>query len=376
MEKGHYTQSLDSRSRPSAFRQSPDGLLVLDTDLLKTASVIAIGSSKTGRSFPTCPWPRRSSSHCCWSKRRSSPKRSRSSSTPSKAGRPSYELAFNLGGAYLLNGDPARALDAYDLALSLKADSIPALQQAAAIAEQRGELERSLSYWVRARKMAPNEPEILLGFGRVCLKMDLLDDAEPALTSAAGMRPGVAVYQYTLAAAKVGKRQFEAAQALLEQLVLKQPADAQLQYALGSVLHIQGHLAEAAKHLRESIRLEPQQLSSYYYLALVARDQGNDAEAIGALEKVLQQYPDHAPSCEALGGLLMSAQRYTEAESNLQRAVRLNPKSVKANYQLGLLLARMGRKEEADKQLALAKSLRQEDEATSRLQLRLLEPNQ
>ena len=47
---------------------------------------------------------------------------------------------------------------------------------------------------------------------------------------------------------------------------------------------------------------------------------------------------------------------------------------MKANYQLGLLLARMGRKEEADKQLELAKSLREEDEATSRLQLRLLEP--
>jgi hypothetical protein len=51
------------------------------------------------------------------------------------------------------------------------------------------------------------------------------------------------------------------------------------------------------------------------------------------------------------------------------------PKSVKANYQLGLLLARTGKKEEADKQLELAKSLRKEDEATSRLQLRLLEPD-
>jgi hypothetical protein len=49
---------------------------------------------------------------------------------------------------------------------------------------------------------------------------------------------------------------------------------------------------------------------------------------------------------------------------------------VKANYQLGLLLARMGKKDEADKQLELAKSLRTEVEATSRLQLRLLDPDQ
>jgi Flp pilus assembly protein TadD len=72
----------------------------------------------------------------------------------------------------------------------------------------------------------------------------------------------------------------------------------------------------------------------------------------------------------------MNAHRYPEAESSLEKAIRLNPKSVKANYQLGLLLARMGKKAEADKQLEMAKSLRTEDEATSRLQLRLLDPDQ
>ena len=50
------------------------------------------------------------------------------------------------------------------------------------------------------------------------------------------------------------------------------------------------------------------------------------------------------------------------------------PTSVKANYQLGLLLTRMGKKEEAAKQLELTKSLREDDEKTSRVQLRLMDP--
>jgi protein O-GlcNAc transferase len=293
-----------------------------------------------------------------------------------RTGAPSFELAFNLAGAYLVNNEPARALEAYDRALALKPDSLPALRQAAMIAERQGELERSLSYWVRTKKIEPENPETLLGFGRVCLRMDLLDDAEPALLKAAELKPDEPAYQYTLAAAKVGKRQFEAAQRLIERLVETRPADAQLQYALGSILYIQGHLPEAAARLRESIRLQPDQLASNYYLALVARDQGNEAEAIQMLEKLLQRYPDHAASSEALGAMLMSAQRYSEAEASLRNAVRLNPKSVKANYQLGLLLARMGRKQEADKQLEHAKTLRAEDEANSRLQLRLLDPGQ
>ena len=66
-------------------------------------------------------------------------------------------------------------------------------------------------------------------------------------------------------------------------------------------------------------------------------------------------------------------QRHEDAERRLRTAVQLNPTAVKANYQLGLLLARLGKKEEADRQLAHAKTLRQEDEASSRLQLRLLD---
>ena len=93
------------------------------------------------------------------------------------------------------------------------------------------------------------------------------------------------------------------------------------------------------------------------------------------LEQLLARHPDHAGANEVLGMLLITAQRPEEAEKRLRTAVQLNPTSVKANYQLGLLLARLGKKEEADRQLAHAKTLRQEDEASSRLQLRLMDPD-
>jgi tetratricopeptide (TPR) repeat protein len=288
----------------------------------------------------------------------------------------SYLVAFNLAGIYGLNNNLALALQNYDLALRIDPNSIDAMTQAALTAEKKGDLERSLSYWVRAKKLEPESPELLFGFGRICLKQDLLDDAETALTKAAGLKPQDPSYHYLLASVKVGKKQFDAAEQILDALVRKAPGDPQLQYALGSVLYLKGHLAEAANHLGESARLQPKQVASNYYLALIARDQGKDAEAIEILEKLLEEYPNHAPSRETLGELLMGAQRYPEAEANLQKAVTLNPSSVKANYQLGLLLSRMGKKAEADKQLELAKSLRTEDEKTSRLQLRLLEPEQ
>jgi tetratricopeptide (TPR) repeat protein len=375
-EKGNDKRSLElAKPALADFKQSPEGLLVLVTNFLKTgarssAKALVEDSRRLGDVPPgwSVSFAERLVKGGLVAEGIDVLERAR------KADPSSYGLAFALGGAYLAKPDPARALEAYDAALGLEPTSVTALRQAAMVAERQGELERSLSYWMRARKLAADDPQILLGFGRVCLKMDLLDDAEPALTRAAGMKPGEPAYQYTLAVAKVGKRQYEAAQALIEPLALKKPDDAQLQYALGSLLYLQGHLAEADARLRESLRLDADQVASPYYLALVARDQGRDAEAIERLEDVLRRYPDHASACEALGGLMMNGGRHAEAEKLLRRAVELNPKSVKANYQLGLLLARTGRKEEADEHLELAKSLREEGDATSRLQLRLLDP--
>jgi tetratricopeptide (TPR) repeat protein len=375
--KGNYRQSLDlAKPAADSLRQSADGLLLLATDFIKLgdpASAGALGAD----------WERLPNATAALSikfavllaKAGLSDQAISILESAQRNNPPSYALAFNLAGVYLLKKEPAKALEYYDQALTLNPQSLVALQQAGAITEDRGELEHALSYWMRAKKLAPDNPEILLGFGRVCLKMDLLEDAEPALTKAVSLRPE-ASYQYTLAAAKVGKKQFAAAQTLIESLVQRKPHSPQLQYALGSVLYLEGHLDEAASHLRESVRLQPDQLAPYYYLALVDRDQGRDADAVQRLQTLLQRYPEHALSCEVLGGLLMSAHRYPEAESNLEKAVQLNPKSVKANYQLGLLLSRMGKKEEADKRLEIAKSLRTEDETNSRLQLRLLDPDQ
>lgn len=376
-EKGNYRQSLDLINPIiPELKGSPDGLLLLASDYVRSGDHIAAANlSSNWMRLSDVPIDTSINFALVLANGGSTNEAIDVLEKAQRTGPPKYELAFNLAALYLLNKNPALALKDYDLALEAKPDSLPALRQAAITAEKEDHLERSLSYWMRAKKIQPENPEILLGFGRVCLKMDLLDDAEAALTKAAGLRPDDPSYLYALGSANVGKKQFEAAQKIFEKLVEKNPRDSQVQYALGSVLYLEGHLSEAAVHFAESVRLQPNQLASYYYLALIARDQGNEAGAIQKLETLLQQYPDHAPSREALGELLMSAHQYPEAKSNLEKAVRLDPKSIKANYQLGLLLSRMGKKEESDKQLEIAKSLRTEDQA-SRLQLRLLDPDQ
>jgi tetratricopeptide (TPR) repeat protein len=377
IEKGNYQSALKLMDpvRP-ALRESPEGLYVVAAALLKTGrpdEAASLGADWT--KLTNVPQAASIAFGLLLVQEGAIDQGIAVLEHAKRAGPPSYQLAFNLASAYLMKKDAAHALEHYDAALKITPDSLDALRLAAGVAERDGQHERSLSYWLKAKKLAPDDPVILLGFGRVCFKMDLLDDAEPALAKAASLKPDDIPYQYTLAAVKVGKRQYDEARSLLEPLVEAHPKDAHLRYAIGTVLYTQGHLQEAAAHLGESIRLEPDQLPSYYYLGLVARDQGKDDEAMAMLATLLGRHPDHAAASETLGILLMSTQRNDEAERCLRTAIRLNPKSVKANYQLGLLLARLGKKEEADRQLTYAKTLREEDEATSRLQLRLMDPD-
>ena len=264
VEKKNYAQALKlTEPVRAALRQSPEGLYVIAAALLKTGrrdEAASLGADWTR--LADVPQAASISFGLLLVQDGAIDQGIAVLEHAKNTGPPSYELAFNLAGAYLMKKDVARALEHYDAALSLRPDSLDALRLAAGVAERNGELERSLSFWLRAKKLAPDDPVILLGFGRVCFKMDLLEDAEPALAKAASLKPADIPYQYTLAAVKVGKRQYDEARNILEPLVEAHPKDAHLRYALGSVLYTQGHLQEAAVHLNESIRLEPDQLPS------------------------------------------------------------------------------------------------------------------
>ena len=276
----------------------------------------------------------------------------------------SYELAFNLGGFYWLKEDWERASENYELALAFNDRSLPALRQTARIAERQGELEKALSFLIRAKLEAPDDPQVLFAFGTVCLRLELIEDATGALEKAARWRPDDKKTQYWLATAYGAARQYDEALAIYRELLEKNPEDPQLHYAVGTVFYLKTAFDEAEKYLLESIRLNPDQLLSPYYLAMAAQKQGHADEAVRLFEKILARYPDHAPSHEGLGRSLFKQRKYEQARGHFEKAIALDPASPTANYQLGQLLVRMGLRKQAKERLALAKGLREEEEKT------------
>lgn len=182
-DKGNYREALEiARPVSDAFKLFPEGLFFLATAYLKTGDRPA-ATALVDR------WNRSTDIPQAWSIRLAAiyaeegvPAAAIQILEQAKTVAPvSYELLVTLGGAFVLNEDPARALDTYDDALRLKPDALPALRQAAAVAERQGKLDRSLSYWSRLKKLQPDDPEVAREYDRVSREVKRLP--EPARSS-------------------------------------------------------------------------------------------------------------------------------------------------------------------------------------------------
>lgn len=280
-----------------------------------------------------------------------------------KTGPLSFALSFTLAGCYLQSGDLTRASANYVVALSFDDNCIPCYRQIAAIAEKQRDLDQALSYLLMATRKAPQDPDILEAFGWVCMEKDLIDDAAKAFDKALEIRPGHESTMYKRASAHVGKKEYEAAVRLLEELVNRHPNDSGLNYALGSVLYLSVRLDESEKYLRRSVEFDPNVANSHQYLGLVLEGQNRVPEAIQTLEETARRFPDYAPAFEALGTLLFKNGNFPEAQKALERSIELNPDSMKAHYQLGMLLARAGKKQDSQAQLQIYKELQAKEQS-------------
>jgi tetratricopeptide (TPR) repeat protein len=275
----------------------------------------------------------------------------------------------------LLLGVLDRAERNLQLALSLDPACAHCEAALAEIADRQGDTEKALAHLIKAKQQAPENPEILFQFGKLCLQRNLLEDALPALSKAVGLKPDQDSYVYVLASANVGHGNLAKAASLFGALLQKHPHDAVLLYAVGAVEYLQGKYPEAESSLKQSLKTQPDQVAASYYLALTYDAVGQPDQSVAVFRGLLRRHPEHAPSCVKLGSILLRQHEYDEAQKILERAISLDPRSVQAHHQLGLLLRRLGKTAESETHFAESRKLEAERSSQTDLHLRLLLPD-
>jgi tetratricopeptide (TPR) repeat protein len=290
-----------------------------------------------------------------------------------KGGQPSFALLYNLGTSYYQKRERERAEESYLAALALKADDLATLRALARLAQDAGDLEKALSFLVRARKVAPDSPAVLYDFGWTALNLDLIYDALQALERLHQIGPDEPGYLYALAIARLQNGESQRAQQLATRFIELRPRDNRGYYVLGAALYSLKQFAQARAALEQSVALSAY-ADAEYYLGMIAHNEGDTEKAAYWLGRTLKSEPNHQAAHAALGLVYAKQKNYEMARAELERAMELDPTDAAASYQLGLVYARLGDKARSQAMFATADKLRGEKRKQEKVRFRLMDP--
>src|SRR5580704_13522785 len=248
------------------------------------------------------------------------------------------------------------------------------LREQARAALKDKDLEKSLSCLMRAKKVAPKDPELEYEFGIVALRMSLYEDARLAFEQVLASRPADANSIYALGRAQMGLGKIPATRELFERYVQLRPQDPSGHFGLGLVLRML-EMSEAARtQFERSIELQPDQTEAYVQLGFLDLDGGDLDRSANRFQSALERGPQNAGALLGLGRIRFQRKDYSKALDFLLAALAADSSIREVHYYLGLTYARLGKSRESGEQMEIASQLEREDLDRHRIILKLLDP--
>src|SRR6185437_2711511 len=276
------------------------------------------------------------------------------------------------GVAYSRQGQKKEALTAFQHALKLAPDAIPALEGAAQIEFEGGDargiphLERllklrpedttshgmlavlqyqqancgkALPHFEKAEALFQGHPDALHAYAVCLVRAKQMDKAASVLENAARFESGNAQETRLLASVELMAHHPESALSALAPLLKSGTPDAET-LELASLAYEATHDTErAVDALRQAILADPKNTSLYLDFANLAADHQSFQVGINVVNDGLALQPQSAPLYFARGMLYSQVSDYDEAQADFETAYRLDPKQSLSAAAQGLMAA-------------------------------------
>ncbi|HVV47354.1 MAG TPA: tetratricopeptide repeat protein, partial [Bryobacteraceae bacterium] len=222
-----------------------------------------------------------------------------------------------LGDALQSAGKPREAVTAYEQALRLKPDSLPALRSLADALAAAGEHTRAGETLKRAVRMAPDDPEAWYKYG--------LLDSDPAK---------------------------------IEKAIALDPSLPEKSRRLGEILLKKGDVNGAEMALKDALRIDPWDEDAWDLAGRLHSEKNETAEAMFDFERAVRLRPGSPVYLYDAALALARASRFDEAEQRIRAALRADDKAAEAHELLGRLLERKRQWKESAQEYGRALELR------------------
>jgi tetratricopeptide (TPR) repeat protein len=161
----------------------------------------------------------------------------------------------------------------------------------------------------------------------------------------------------TIAAQHLQAGQFQAAEQVCQQILVRDPEQADALHMLGVLAYETGSYEFAVEHISRAIASRGTQAAFHASLGLVYQAQRNLVAAIACFRRALELQPDHAETHNNLGTALHDQEQLDEAAAEYRRAIAQKPQLAAAHNNLGNVLQSQRKHAEAVESYQLALEL-------------------
>ncbi|HEV2416701.1 MAG TPA: tetratricopeptide repeat protein [Terriglobia bacterium] len=207
-----------------------------------------------------------------------------------------------------------------------------------ALAFGRKDCKSAVNHFRDASSVILTQPAALQEFGACLLEERQPSAAATVYEELARLEPEDKSHEYALGVALYEAQRYEEAIQALEPLAAESHPNLNALDLLGEAYEKNHQTQLAVAALRRAILLSPRDVRGYLDIALISLDHGSFQVGIDFLNAGLREIPNSAALHTARGILYVQLGQYDKAETDFDQAARLNPHQNYSHVALGISL--------------------------------------
>ncbi|MCW5981299.1 MAG: tetratricopeptide repeat protein [Bryobacteraceae bacterium] len=253
-------------------------------------------------------------------------------------------LRFNLGEAYLLQGNRERAVVEYEEALKRSPNYLPPRYGLARAYMENRDYAKVVAVAEEILSRRPDDVNAKMLRANAWLFLGKRDLAKAGFEEVLQQAPDAPEALYRVAAIELAEKDYDRAEARFRSMAERRPSDPRATLGLAELEIARRRPNNAVRLIQAKIDQNPKDPFWRRVMGSIAARAGNPERALRELKLTLEEQPDDVLAHQQLAHVYMQQRNYEEAANHLRRVIKQRPNDPASNLSLALVLENQGQR--------------------------------